>query len=414
MSSTNWNFGLISTSEFGDLETEYLTKVMKKKRVYRYTPGPVDASEAFKLEQLYANLLGVNHCLAVSSGTSALVTALIAAKIGPGDEVIVPAYTSIATPSAVALAGAVPVIAEIDDTLTLDPKKFEAAITPHTKAVITVHMRGVPCQMDEILRIARKYDLLVIEDVAQANGGSYRGQPLGSIGDVGCFSFGQHKIVTAGEGGLVATDNQEIHLRASAYHDHTFVDWGPNREHTYEKFASQNYRLSEVHAAIALAQSQRLQSLVSRFQNIKKDIVERIRDIEGITLQRIPDPAGDTSYSLVFFMPDSDLATRFTELLGQEGIPCLTMRDHYPSGLPDRHVYTNWHFILNKLGTSAATPWNSENYDGNVSYSARMCPVTLDLLNRGVSIPLHQDMTVGHCNDLVRAVRKVAAKLAGR
>ncbi|MDF2717161.1 MAG: putative aminotransferase, partial [Paenibacillus sp.] len=172
-----WAFGPISTEEIGDLEKEYVLRVLSKKRLFRYG-GSQEHSEAYALEQLYKERTKVKHGLGVNAGTSALISALIGAGVGPGDEVIIPAYTYIATATAVLIARAVPVIVEVDDSLTMDPQAFEAAITPHTKAVIPVHMRGVPCKMDEILSIARKANLIVIEDVAQANGGSYKGRAL--------------------------------------------------------------------------------------------------------------------------------------------------------------------------------------------------------------------------------------------
>lgn len=405
-----WDFGLISTEEIGELEKEYVLRVLDKKRVFRFTGSNKVDSEAYQLEALYAERLGVRHCLAVNSGTSALVVALIGAGIGPGDEVIVPAYTYIATAAAVLIARAVPVIVEVDDTLTMDPQAFEAAITPYTKAVIPVHMRGVPAQMDEIMAIARKHDLVVIEDVAQANGGSYKGKPLGSIGDAGCFSFQQYKLITAGEGGMLATNNPSIYSRANIYHDSAFVYWDMNEAENLVPFAGENYRMSELNAALALAQSQRIDELIARLQRVKSIIMAGIGDVSQIRLQRIPDPVGDLSYSLVFYLETREQSELFSKLLSQEGIPNGTISNN---GFADRHIYSNWKYVLEKQGASERdTPWNCQSYKGNVQYAPDMCPVTLDWLSRAVAIGLHQNMTEDDCNDAVQAIRKVAAALA--
>lgn len=391
-------------------------RVLDKKRLFRYL-GNHEQSEAYALEQLYRESTGVRHCLAVNSGTSALVTALIGAGIGPGDEVIIPAYTYIATAAAVLIARAVPVIVEVDDSLTMDPQAFEAAITPHTKAVIPVHMRGVPCQMDELLAIAQKHSLLVIEDVAQANGGSYKGKALGSLGHAGCLSFQQYKVITAGEGGMLLSNDDAIYARASIYHDAAFTFWGKERfaawgqdtSVDFPPFPGENYRMSEINAALALAQSQKMSSLVGRLQRVKHKIVEGISDLPQIQLQKIPDPQGDVSYSLVFYLPTIERAQQFSQRLREEGIPNGTIDNN---GFADRHIYKNWTYVLEKRGFSDKdNPWNNEHYKGNVQYSPDMCPKTLDWLSRAISISLHQDMADDDCHDVIEAIRKVSASL---
>ncbi|WP_186446215.1 DegT/DnrJ/EryC1/StrS family aminotransferase [Paenibacillus cremeus] len=403
----NWVPAFISSEEFDDKEREYLLNVLQKRRVFRFYKKGLDDSEAAKLEQLYRERTKTKHALAVNSGTSSLVSALVGAGIGPGDEVIVPGYTYIATAAAVLIARAVPVIVEIDDTLTMDPKAFEAAITPYTKAVIPVHMRGTPCQMDEIMSTARKHNLLVIEDVAQANGGFYKGIALGGIGDAGCFSFQQYKVVTSGEGGMVVTNNPSIHARASVYHDCAMTFWGVENSTSVESFPGENYRMSEIQAALGLAQSSRIDSVVGRLREVKQTILKGIQSVQGIQLQRIPDPEGDVSYSLVFYLPDTRTAAEFSSHLTAEGIPNGTFQNN---GFADRHIYVNWDYVLAKRGASATdTPWTCASYKGNVQYSKDMCPNTLDLLGRAISISLHQSMTEEDCMDAVEAIRKVAS-----
>ncbi|QHW30827.1 DegT/DnrJ/EryC1/StrS family aminotransferase [Paenibacillus rhizovicinus] len=405
-----WVPTFISSEEFDDMEKSYVMRVLEKKRVFRFYGEGLQDSEAAKLEQLYRERTQTDHALAVNAGTSALVSALVGAGIGPGDEVIVPAYTYIATAAAVLIARAVPVIVEIDETLTMDPAAFEAAITPYTKAVIPVHMRGTPCQMDEIMAIARRRKLAVIEDVAQANGGSYKGRPLGGIGDAGCFSFQQYKVVTSGEGGMVVTNDAELQARASVYHDCAVTFWGVEPTARIPSFAGENYRMSEIQAALGLAQSEKIDSVVARLRKAKQMIVEGIADVEGIQLQRVPDPDGDVSYSLVFFLPDGQRALAFSELLSAEGIPNGTIHNN---GFADRHIYVNWDYVLDKRGaTPNDTPWNCASYKGNVQYDKNMCPRSLELLGRAISVSVHQSTTSEDCQDAIEAIRKVAAHMA--
>ncbi|TMV44202.1 DegT/DnrJ/EryC1/StrS family aminotransferase [Paenibacillus mesophilus] len=404
--SKGWSFGLLSTEEFGEEEKELVLGVLDKKRVFRFYGSDKEQSEAYKLEKLYRERTGAKHALAVNAGTSALVAALIGAGIGPGDEVIVPAYTYIATAAAVLIARAVPVIVEVDDSLTMNPQSFEAAITPYTKAVIPVHMRGVPCRMDEIMETAERHGIIVIEDVAQANGGSYKGKPLGSIGRAGCFSFQQFKLITAGEGGMVVTNDDKLYGRSNIYHDSAFVYWDMNAEHLEPPFPGENYRMSELNAALALAQSQRIDAIVSKLRRIKTAITAGIGDLPQIRLQSIPDPQGDVSYSLVFYLPTYERARQFSGLLAREGIPNGTIDN---KGFADRHIYKNWTYVLEKRGASEQdTPWNCRSYKGNVQYSPDMCPQTLDWLGRAVTIGLHQRMTEEDCDDVIKAIRKTA------
>ena len=200
-------------------EEAAVLEVLRKKRLFRYY-GPAEGpSTAAELEKAFAAHMGTRHALAVTSGTAALICALQGIGVGPGDEVIVPAYTWIASAEAVLAVGAVPVIAEIDETLSLDPEDVERKVSPYTKAIMPVHMRGTPCDMDALMDVARRYDLKVIEDTAQADGASYKGKRLGSMGDVGCFSLQFNKIITSGEGGMVITNDENVWKRAVMFHD---------------------------------------------------------------------------------------------------------------------------------------------------------------------------------------------------
>ena len=221
----------LGPGDIGEEEIAAVTEVLRSKCLFRFSAG--DASRCAALEAKFRAFTGCDYALAVGGGTAALICGLVGIGVGEGDEVIVPGLTYIASASAILICGGVPVIAEIDDSLTLDPADVQRKITPRTKAIMPVHMRGIPCKMDEIMEIARRHHLFVIEDCAQACGGLYRGTPLGAIGNVGCFSLQQFKVITAGEGGMVVTRDRTIYERAAVRHDSAMCFWKPPRHDDY-------------------------------------------------------------------------------------------------------------------------------------------------------------------------------------
>lgn len=402
-----WPSTFHGSEEFAEEEKQAVLRVLDKKRVFRFLSRGMEDSEASELETGYRELTGCSHALAVSSGTSALITALTGAGVGPGDEVIVPAYTYIATAAAVIAVRAVPVIAEVDMSLNLDPSDFARKITRFTKAVIPVHMRGVPARMDEIMAVARKANLRVVEDVSQANGGTYRGKYLGSIGDLGCFSLQQYKVITAGEGGMVVTNDEEAYQRCLMAHDSAIRFW--QGEATIPSFPGENFRISELSAALALAQFQKMPSILARLRVLKARVVAQIRHVPGITLQDVPDQAGDCGIALIFFCPTPEGAKQFSAALKAEGIPNGTM---YDNTIADRHIYRNWDYVLAKQGaTPAGCPWSCGAYHGNVEYSPDMCPRSLDYLGRAISLGFSQRMSDAHADLIAAGIRKVATAL---
>jgi 8-amino-3,8-dideoxy-alpha-D-manno-octulosonate transaminase len=399
-----WYPTFLGPEEIGDAEKAAVLRVLDKKRLFRFLADGIDDSESARLEAKYRELIGTKFALAVNGGTTALISALVGVGVGPGDEVIVPAYTFIATPAAVLAAKGVPVICEVDESLNMDPVDFRRKITPRTKAVIPVHMRGVPARMQEILDVAKAAGLKVVEDAAQANGGVYRGRMLGSMGDIGCFSLQQYKVITAGEGGLVVTDDDTTYARARMQHDGAARFWigGIN----VDTFAGENYRISELAAAVALAQFDKMQSILGRLRATKQRISAGLKDVAGIQLQDVPDPSGDCGVTAIFFCPDSDGAKRASAALKAEGIHNGTV---YDNTIPDRHIYVHWDYVLAKrAATTAGCPWSCGAYKGDVSYAPDMCPRSLDLLGRAVLIPLHQWMTPPDADAVVDGVRKVA------
>src|ERR1051326_660980 len=385
------------TSEIGKPEIDAVVKVLKRKTIFRFLNKP-NVSESARLEAAYCRYTGSKYALAIGSGgTTSLVSALVGLGVGAGDEVIIPGYTYIATAAACIVVNAVPVICKIDNSLTMDPRDLERKITKHTRAIIPVHMRGTPCRMREIMAIARQHKLNVLEDVAQANGGEYRGRKLGSIGDAGAFSLQHYKVITAGEGGMIITRDKTIYQRACIAHDSAMVFWSKEGWNV-KPFAGENYRMCELRAALGLAQFDRLDRILSQCRAIKRRIVNGIGDRNGIELQDVPDPKGDCGISLVFFLPNSKGAKAFSEALGNVGLPNGTI---FNQGFPDRHIYYHWDYVMNKWSRDRlGLPWSRAVYKGNVRYSRNMCPRTLHWLGRAIAIPLHQPPTTRDAAEL--------------
>jgi len=402
--------GFHGSAEIDQREIEAVLGVLNKKRLFRFLAEGAEESEAAKVEGWYRQRLGREHCLAVSGGTAALICALFGIDAGPGDEVVIPAYTYVATAAAVIAAGAVPVVAEVDASLNMDPDDLERKITPHTKAVIPVHMRGIPARMDEIIAVARKHNLIVVEDVAQSNGASYKGRYLGTYGDVGCFSFQQYKVITSGEGGLVATDDLAIYDRARMQHDCAARFWeGLEGRHYDYVISGENYRFSELAAALVWAQRDRLDEIIARCRAVKGHIVEGVSEIPGLELQDVPDPQGECGISFAFFLPSADLAKRFGAALNAENIRCGTV---YDNSIPDRHIYANWPFMISGLAEERRAPWKSPFYKGAIKgYSREDCPQSLDYLGRAIMIFIDQFFTLEDADSIVEGIRKVAAAL---
>lgn len=401
--------------EIGDEEKKQVMEVLDTKYLFRYY-GPEKTESKVKLfENSFAEKLGAKYGLATSSCTGALMSSLVACGIGPGDEVIVTGYTFFASVAAIIGAKAIPVISEVDETLTMDPADVEKKITPATKGLMVVHMRGVPCDMDAIMAIAKKHNLVVIEDVAQAVGGTYKGQYLGTFGDCGCFSFQYHKTITAGEGGAIITNDKLLYDRCMSYHD-TAACWRPDRfaEERYEGelFAGSNYRMSELTGAVMLAQLGRLDDLLAKMRRNQKRIIDGIKNTEGVRVRPSYDADGDTGICLMFYLDDSQKVGKFVEALKAEGVDAAGVFD---SGIPDWHIYAHWkHVIEQKTPTAVNCPWECPYHTLSepVEYDAEMNPVTLELLSRVVHLDIPPQMSVEDCDMIADAINKVAAELA--
>jgi dTDP-4-amino-4,6-dideoxygalactose transaminase len=389
-------------------EEAAVLEVLRSKRLFRYYGPNEGSSKVAELEQAFAERMGAAYGLAVTSGTAALICGLVGLGVGPGDEVILPAYTWIASASAVVAAGAVPILAEVDDSLTLDPRDVEAKISPYTKAVLPVHMRGLPCKMDELMALARKHNLTVLEDSAQADGASYKGRRVGSLGDAGAFSLQFNKILTSGEGGMVITSDQAVYERAMMFHDVI----GGQRNHIPEEhiLPGINFRMPELLGAVALVQLRKHEAILTDMRARKHMIVESIAGLakrKGVIFPTPNDPDGDASVAAIFLMPDAQLAHKTAQALDAEGLGTWHL---YSPEAVDYHVYAYWSPIMNqRTWTPSGGPW--KNHPRKITYTKEMCPRTLDLLSRAVHIDVSPELTNAQVEEVCEALEKVFESL---
>ena len=292
--------------------------------------------KAKEFEKAFAERMGSDYCQLVSSGTAALTVALASAGIGAGDEVIIPTFTFVASFESILALGAVPILVDIDDTLTLNPKAVEAAITSKTKCVMPVHMCGSMADLKALKSICEKHRLILLEDACQALGGTYEGKPLGSYGDLGCFSFDYVKTITCGEGGAVITNNEKYALHADHYQDHGHDHIGKDRGAETHPFLGYNFRISELNAAVGIAQLNKLDDILKTQKENYTILRETIETIEGVTFRRVPE-GGEENYSFLnFFLPTAELTQKAHKALAKAAVDAcfywFTNNWHYING----------------------------------------------------------------------------------
>ncbi|HMO63164.1 MAG TPA: DegT/DnrJ/EryC1/StrS family aminotransferase [Ferruginibacter sp.] len=340
------------TELFGAAEKKEVNDVMETGIFFRYNHDAVrnDIWKAREFEAEVKKLTGAKYAHAVSSGSTAVAAALAAAGIGAGDEVIVPPFTYVATIEAVLFAGALPVFADIDETLCLSADGIKKALTPKTKAICLVHMCGAMADMDAILQIVHEHKLVLVEDAGQAMGASYKGTHVGLFGKAGCYSFDFFKIATAGEGGVMVTNDEAAYKIADSYCDHGHDHIGSNRGMEQHPIIGFNYRISEIHAAIGKVQTQRVPEIVQKNNANKKLLTKLLSTTEGISFATIADPNGDSATFLNLFLPDTAAAKAVVDEFNAAGV----------SGF--NYWYTNMYHFINQwehikgLKTAAKLP----------------------------------------------------------
>ncbi|MBV8566697.1 MAG: aminotransferase class I/II-fold pyridoxal phosphate-dependent enzyme [Methylobacteriaceae bacterium] len=370
----------------GQEEIDAIARVIRDKALFRYGVG----GECDRFEARYAAFVGTRHFALAASGSNALAAALIAAGLGPGDEVIIPAHTYMATATSVLAAGAIPVIVDIDESLTIDPEAVEEAIGPRTKAVIPVHMWGTACNMDAIMTVAARHKLIVIEDACQGVGGAYDGRKFGSIGLLGCFSFNYYKNMSCGEGGGVAVNDDVLAERVRCAIDPCHFYW-QGRSDAAQPFSSNGARASELMGAMLNVQLDRIDGMVSAMRRERDLILQRTGSLDNLGLKPTPlnSPKDDCATQVLYTLPSADQAENFSRL--------------FPSviaGKTGRHNYTEWDQVLQGAGAAhaALNPYNlPQNAECRKTYSKDMCARSLEILNRTVMVathPLHSDQEI--------------------
>ncbi|MDR2180072.1 MAG: DegT/DnrJ/EryC1/StrS family aminotransferase [Synergistaceae bacterium] len=323
---------------FDEKERKEVAEVMETGVLMRYgfTGARAGRWKAREMEEAIRERAGTKHALLLADGTAALTTALAALGVGSGDEVVMPTFTFVASFESVMAAGATPILADVDDTLCLDPAAVRKVITPRTKVVMPVHMCGAAADMDALGKLCQERGLYLVEDACQAFGAKYKGKFVGSLGGVGCYSFDFNKIVTCGEGGAVVTNDDHIYKKADMYHDHGHDHSSDDRGAEGHPFPGYNYRISELHAAVGCAQISKLEDFVARQLRNKKPFKNALSEISQVVFRRLPDPQGDSGTFLSFFMPDEAIAGETARALKNAGLEGVF------------HWYdNNWHYVRN-------------------------------------------------------------------
>jgi 8-amino-3,8-dideoxy-alpha-D-manno-octulosonate transaminase len=388
-------------------EEEAVLAVVRGGALFRYY-GKTQPCFAEKLEAAAREFFGVKHALAVNSGTGALMTAMNALGIGPGCEVIVPAFFWVATVGAVVAANAIPVLCEVDDSLTMDPRDLHRKITSKTRLIVPVHMAGAPSDMQAIVAIADKHKIPILEDCAQANGGEFHGRKLGTFGRLGMFSLQMNKNATAGEGGLLVTGDEQLYQRCVSAHDLGIpwvgsapcdtgpqsVTWGLGR------------RMSELCAAVASVQLGKLPQIVAHMRASKQRIKSLLQGTPGLCFRRLNDQRGDTGPFLILFLESEPKATDAARRMVEAGLNGACRLADY--GL---HIYSNVPQLVNKVPLSpAGNPWSlPQNQESARSYGKGACPQSDALFARSILIPIPSRLTSEQETEAAAAIKAALA-----
>ena len=407
--------GAAARSLIDEREVEAVAAVIRSGQLFRFADH--ENSECTKFEQEACAYLGARYSLIVNSGTNALICALVGLGVGPGDEVLVPAYTFISTAAAIVAVGAVPVIVEIDESLGMSPEDAVAKITPHTRCMVPVHMQGVPCRLAALRQVCDEHGLVMVEDCCQSIGARYFDKVTGTIGDAGAWSLNYFKVITCGEGGLCFTSNYQAYERMCFNAEPALPMWMKDNYGEegaagwqQEPFSFLGLRSNELNAAMIRVQLSKIETALGRCRAAKKAVREALDPSpRHYTLQHQDDPDGDCGISIALVCRDQDTAHKFGAALSAEGMGTGAA---HREGFPDRHIYRYWDSILNKRAFHPnASPWTHPAYKGHVEYSPDMCPRSLDILNRTLRLGLNVNLTPDHGRLIAAAINKVDALL---
>lgn len=384
-------------------EDRAVLDVLRNGSLFRYY-GPGKPTYVEALEAAAREFYGVKCVQAINSGSGALITAMTAMGIGPGCEVIVPAFMWVATVAAVVQVNAIPVLCEVDRSFNMDPDDLEKKITPRTGLIVPVHMAGAPCDMEAIMAIADQHEVPVLEDCAQCNGGTFKGKPVGTFGRMGMFSFQMNKNVTAGEGGLLVTDDEELYRRASCAHD-LGLFWSGGQPTMPEPEAvawGHGRRMSELCGAVASVQIKKLPKIVEQMRASHGRIKAMLEGTPGLEFRRLTDPKGNTGPFLILILESENKALAAAEKMKQSGLTNVFRLADY--GL---HIYYNIPPLVNKVPLSAAgNPWTLvQNAQSVYGYEKGACPRSDALLARSILLPIASCLTEEQETAAVEVIR---------
>ena len=395
---------------FGDKEKQEIMDVLDTGVLFRYEFGE-QRKGIYKVrtfEENFARYAGAGYAQAVTSGTVALKVALAVLGIGPGDEVITQGFTFVATWEAIFDVGATPVFTEVDTTLNMDPADLERKISDKTKAIIPVHMLGSGARIDQIMAIADKHNIPVIEDTAQAVGATWRGKHLGTFGKCGTFSFDAVKTMTTGEGGMVITDDEKVWRNMSEYHDHGH-DHVPNpggRGGEGRSFIGFNYRMMELQGAIGIAQLAQLDNIISAQRQNKAAMNNSVRKLPGVTFRNLVDEEGDSATFLAFFLPSREKAQAVNRILQDNGAGAIAFAEN------TWHYYPKWEHLIN-ASTICSSGWPFNEADGRrkVVYDPEVLPHSAEIMNRLLVYQVPVKLSEERLQQIDAAIEKAAAEI---
>jgi 8-amino-3,8-dideoxy-alpha-D-manno-octulosonate transaminase len=397
LTSPNWG-----PQFYDEQERHQLEDVLEGRNPFRWNNPPA-RSKVMAFENEYAARMQTKYALAVTSGTAALHVAMAALEVGPGDEVILPAWTWYSCYNTILQAGALPVFTEIDESFNIDPADIEHRITPQTKVIMAVHLQGNPAEMDPILAIARKHKLKVLEDSSQSVGASYKGRPLGSMGDIGIYSLQQSKTITAGEGGAVVTSDPYLFERACRFHD-----VGSMRKDAAAKLSflpGLNYRMNEFTGGVLLAQIRKLDTIIGAVRANSRRVYDGIRDLPGLRLRHRPDSEGELGTGVFLGFATRELRQKFGDAMKAENVPVAS-----PAGSVILPAVPE---IEKKVTVAANWPSFTSPRGQSIRYGRECCPRTIDILGRYAGVMMSPKYTPSDTADAVAAIRKVYREVVG-
>jgi len=392
------------TEFFGQEEKKEVNDVLNTGCLFRFNHDELRQGmwKAKEMEAEVRKFTGAKYAHAVSSGSTAVSAALAAAGVGHGDEVIVPPFTYIATIEAVLFAGGLPVFAEVDETLCLSAEGIREVITPQTKAILLVHMCGAAADMDAIQKVVNEFDVTLIEDAGQALGAFYKGKSVGLFGKTGAFSFDFFKITTAGEGGVFITDDEQAYKWADSFSDHGHDHQGDNRGMEQHPVLGFNYRISELHAAVGLAQMRRVEMVVKQSLKNKKIIKDILASIDAVSFRQMPDPEGDSGTFLNYFLKDTETAQKVMTQFAADGIG------------GNNYWFTNMYHFINQWDhikeLKSAAPLAIHHFGAPQDYKNLELPKSQEVIGKLISLGIRASWTDDEAREMGEKMKAAITK----